>query len=163
MKTLPFISSSLRESIALPGIGVPPDETRIPQGPDETHVEAAVAADTPDQARRSDLEEVARDGLVAPDEPGAGQTIGPDEAARGGGARVPGDVVPLVVLAEHDVRVGVQSVVVRDTQSPRIEACDSPDERLRVGQLLGRQGRLTAEEAASPDQALAPEAGLAGD
>src|SRR6266702_2956338 len=118
MKTLPFISSSLREAIALPGIGVPPDEARISQAPDETHVVAAVAGGTPDQARRSDVEEVVRDELVAPDESGAAQTVGPDEAARGGHARVPGDVVPLVVLAEHDIGVGVQAVVVRDTQSP---------------------------------------------
>src|SRR5882672_7463979 len=158
MKTLPFISSSLRESVALPAIGVPPDETGVPQGPDEAHVVAAIAGDTPDQACRSDIEEVVRDELISPDEAGAVQPLVPDQTARGGCAGVPGDVIPLVVLAEHDVRVGVQSVVVGNSESPRIEASDSPDERLRVGELLVRQRRIAAEHPAAPDQALAPQA-----
>src|SRR6266850_990750 len=90
MKTLPFISSSLRVSIALPGIGVPPDETAVSQRPDEAHVVAAIAGDTPDQACRSDIEEVVRDELVSPDETRAGQALVPDESARGGNERLYG-------------------------------------------------------------------------
>src|SRR5207245_9557665 len=86
MKTLPFMSASLLGSVALPAIGDPPDEAGVAQSPDEAHVIAAVAADAPDQTRRSDVEEVVRDDLIAPDETGAAQAIVHDEAARRGRA-----------------------------------------------------------------------------
>src|SRR5881296_3417067 len=163
MNTFPFMSASLRGSMALPGIGDPPDETGVLQAPDEAHVEAAVAADAPDQAGGRDVEEIVRNQLVRPDETGAVEAIGPDEAARLRRTRGPGDIVPLVALAEHDVGVGVQAVVVSDAHAPRIEPADAPDQRLCVGELLRRENRFTAQHADAPDEALAPGEGLACD
>src|SRR5882762_12031791 len=102
MKTLPFMSPSLRESMGLPLIGQPPDQPGVPQAPDEAHVEAAVAADTPDQTAGRDVEEIIRDRPVRPDQSGGVQSAGPDEAARHRRHGIPGDVVPLIVLSEHD-------------------------------------------------------------
>src|SRR2546422_4341972 len=113
MNTFPFIPASPRGTIAFPGIGDPPDEPGVLQAPYEAHVEAAVAADAPDQTGGRDVEEIVRDQLVRPDETGAVEAIGPDEAARLGRTGCPGDIVPLVVLAGHDVGVGEQAVVVR--------------------------------------------------
>src|SRR5437867_8506209 len=163
MNTFPFMSASLRGSMALPGIGDPPDETGVLQAPDEAHVEAAVAADAPDQAGGRDVEEIVRNQLVRPDETGAVEAIGPDEAARLRRAGGPGDIVTLVVLAERDVGVGEQAVVIGDAQSPRIEPADAPDHRLSVGELLRRANRLAAQHAAAPYKALAPGEGLACD
>src|SRR5881296_3250051 len=99
MNTFPFMSSSLRGSIALPDIGDPPDEAGILKPPDETHVVAAVAVDSPDETGGPDAEEIVRDHLVRPDETRGVQPVGPDEAARLRRAGVPGDVVPLIALA----------------------------------------------------------------
>src|SRR5262245_20985322 len=92
MKTLPFISLSLRGSIASPATGDPPDETRVPQGPDETR--AAVAVDSPDEAARRHVEEIVRDHAVRPDETRAGEPVGPDETGGRGRSGIPRDVVP---------------------------------------------------------------------
>src|SRR5206468_8672217 len=105
MKTLPFMSSSLLGSIGLPRIVQPPDEAGVTQAPDEACVETAVAAVAPDEAGGRHVEEIVRDDLVLPDDSGGVQAVGPDQAARQWRAGAPGDVVPLIVLSEHDVGV----------------------------------------------------------
>src|SRR2546428_14196798 len=79
MNTFPFMSASLRGSIALPGIGDPPDEPGVLQAPDEAGVETAVAADAPDKTGGRDVEEIVRDLLVRPDETGAVEAGGAAE------------------------------------------------------------------------------------
>src|SRR5436309_366996 len=105
MKTLPFISSSLLESIGLPRIAHPPDESGVLQAPDQAQVVSAVAP-APDETRRADVEEVVRDDPVRPDQSRAVQTIRPDETARSGCAGSPGHIVPLVVLSGRNVGIG---------------------------------------------------------
>src|SRR6266511_1051224 len=128
MKTLPFISSSLRGSIGLPDIVQPPDEAGV------------VSAVAPDQTGGRDVEEIIRDELVLPDDAGGVQALGPDETARQRRAGGPGDVVPLVALSKRDVGVAVESAVVRDAHAPP-HAPDAPDERLRVDGLLHLEDR----------------------
>src|SRR5437867_4688031 len=143
MYRLPFMSF-LRGSGVLEIIGHPPDEAGVVDAPDETGVEAAIPAEAPDEAGGSDVEEVARDQPVLPDETGRRDAVRPDETARLRRAGGPGDIAPLVILAEHDVAVGKKTVVVGDTLAPRVETA-APDQRLGVGGLRRGEDGVTAQ------------------
>src|SRR6266581_6546586 len=98
-----------------------PPEQSVDESPDETRVGAGVPLKAPDQARGGDVEEILRDDLVRPGDARGVERVTPDQAGRGGRARVPGDVLPLIVLTEGDLALGVEAVVVGDARPPHVQ------------------------------------------
>src|SRR5260221_5984987 len=99
---------SFRRSLEKPQ-EAPEEAVATPQAPDEAGVQPP---ETPDQAGGGWIEEVAHDRLILPDDAGGVELASPDEAGGRGGARAPGQVAPLAVLAERDIGLRVEPIVV---------------------------------------------------